>query len=371
MMFRMARWLKAQGGTSIAVLPQEGAIIDWYARAGIEVRVMPFVEMHRHWTLLYLARYLVSSASIVFRLAALIRECDVDLVHVNEVTYWPGLVAGKLAGARTLCHVRVILEPPAWVRRVLTWLALRCSDQILCVSDAVRTRMFPPAASHVRTLYEPGPDVDRFDPELAGAGSSVREELGLPSGAFVIGLVSKFVASKGHLVLVEAARGIRAQNPGLDLICLFVGGQVAGHEDYFARVGDTIADYGLEDTFVFTGTRDDVPRLVAACDVMVHLPLNEDPFPMVVLEAMALEKPIVAFASGGTPEQFEAGKSGVLVDKNDVAAVAESLLQLAGNAALRRDMGRDGRLFLLSHFSPERFYPELGGIYADFVRTGR
>jgi glycosyltransferase involved in cell wall biosynthesis len=350
------------------VLPREGAILAWYARQGIEVQVMPFVEMHRRRSLVYLVRYLVSTVSVILRLARLVRERDVEVVHVNELTYWPGLVAGRLAGARTVCHARVILERPGWLRRFLGWVAERFADRVLCVSDAVRGRMFPGAGGGVQTLYNPGPDLDRFDAGAAGDGVAVRRELGIAAEAFVVGLVSKFVPSKGHLVLVEAGRLIRERYGELTVSYVLVGGEVPGHEAYYAEVRARIERYGLQDTFVLTGAREDVPGLVLACDVMVHLPLHEDPFPGVVLEAMAMEKPIVGSRSGGIPEQFEDGRCGVLVGKDDSGAVAEVLARLAGDRELREAMGREARRFLASHFSFDRFFSELGAIYAGLVQ---
>lgn len=366
-MFRLARWLKQQDGVPVVVLPREGSIIDWYAKEGINVQVIPFVGMHRKQSPLYLIRYLLSTVDIIIKLVTLIRQRCVNIVHVNEIIYFPGLIAGRIAGVKTICYVRVILERPVWVRRALSWIAEHFSDQILCVSDAVRVRMFSPQVSNIRVLYNPGPDLDRFDPQIAGDGISIRQQLGIASDTFVVGLVSKFVSNKGQLALVEAAHAIRTRNPGMNVRCLMVGGEVAGHEDYFAEVHDRIDQCGLKDAFILTGIRSDVPRMMAACDVVVHLPQHEDPFPGVVLEAMAMEKPIVAFASGGIPEQFEKGKSGILLQKNDIEALVKTLLALAEDKALRLQIGKEARRFLASRFSSEKFFSELGRIYSDLV----
>jgi len=367
LMFRTARWLKGQGGVPIVVLPWKGDIVDWYIEEEIHVLTVPFVEMHRRRSLIYLAHYVLSTIGLIVRLVMLIKQQRVNIVHVNEIIYFPGLIAGKIAGAKTICHVRVILARPVWVRRALSWIARRFSDQILCESEAVRTWMFPSEASNVRTLYPPGPDLDRFDPQIAGDGVSVRQQLGITPDAFVVGMVSKFVSNKGHLALVEAARAIRVRNPGMSVTYLVVGGELAGHEDYFAEVCDRIERHGLKDFFVLTGVRNDVPRLMSACDVMVHLPQHEDPCPGVVLEAMAMEKPIVAFASGGIPEQFENGKSGILLEKNNGEALVETLLTLARDEPLRLKIGKEARCFLPSRFSFEKFFSELSRIYADLV----
>jgi glycosyltransferase involved in cell wall biosynthesis len=366
-MFKNARWLQRCGGKPLVVLPDKGRILDWYEREEIEVLVIPFVQPHRRSSVVYMLRYVLSSIGIALALAALIRQREIGVVHVNEIIYWPGLVAARIAGAKAVCHVRTIIRQPEWMRRTLTEMAYRLSDQVLCVSCAVSEKMFGSRGGKIRTLYDPGPDLDLFDPGTAGNRGEVRQEMGIEQDAFVIGLVSKFTRTKGHLALVEAARRIAEEATGMEVNYLMVGGRVVGHEAYHQAVRDRVSEYGLDSQFVFAGVRADVPRLMNACDVMVHLPQHDDPFPGVVLEAMAMERPVVATKSGGVPEQFEDGHSGLLVPKGDIQALVTVLLGLAKNPLERRRMGKAARAYLTSHFSSERFFLELRGVYEGLV----
>ena len=367
LMFRTARGLKRQGGVPIVVLPRGQGIAGWYAKEGISVQIIPFVEMRRRRSPLYLARYLLSTIRLIIRLVSLIRHQGVDIVHVNEITYFPGLVAGKIGGARTICHVRVILTRPAWVRRAVSWIAQRFSDRILCESEAVRTWMFPGKRRHVRTLYPPGPDLERFDPLAVQSKDRIRSELGIDLAVFLVGQVSKFTKNKNQMALVKAAEHIQERYDDVQIAYLLVGGKVAGHEDYLHQVVRRIRESDLSNQFCLAGLRSDIPRMIAACDVIVHLPTHEDPLPGVVLEAMAMEKPLVAFASGGILEQFENGKSGILLEKNDIEKLAETLVALEGDEALRLNMGNEARRFLTKRFSFEKFFAELALIYTELV----
>jgi glycosyltransferase involved in cell wall biosynthesis len=368
LMFRTARGLKRQGGVPIVVLPRAEGIAGWYAKEGISVHIIPFMEIHRRWSPIYWARYLLSTIRVIIRLVALIQEQRVDIVHANEITYLPGLVAGKIGGARTICHVRVILMRPALARRAVSWIARRFSDRILCESEAVRTWMFPGRAGNVRTLYPLGPDMERFDPLAVQSKDEIRGELNIDSAAMLVGQVSKFTANKNQMALVRAAEYIEERYGDVQIAYLLVGGRVAGHEEYHDGIVRRISQSHLSNQFLLTGLRSDIPRMIAACDVMVHLPTHEDPFPGVVLEAMAMEKPIVAFASGGIPEQFENGKSGILLDKDDIEELAETLVALQGDEALRLKMGKEARRFLKTHFSFEKSFSELSLIYTELVR---
>lgn len=367
LMFRTARGLKRQGGVPIVVLPRGEGIAGWYAKEGISVHIIPFIEMHRRWSPTYLAGYLLSTIRLIARLVALIKEQRIDIVHVNEISYFPGLIAGKIGGARTICHVRVILTRPACVRRAGSWIARRFSDQILCESEAVRTWMFPGKGGNVRTLYPPGPDMEWFDPLAVQSKDEIRSELGIDSAVFLVGQVSKFTANKNQMALVRAAEYIKERYSDLQIAYLLVGGKVAGHEDYLHQVVRRIRESDLSNQFCLAGLRSDIPRMIAACDVIVHLPTHEDPLPGVVMEAMAMEKPLVAFASGGIPEQFENGRSGILLQKNDIEKLAETLVHLEGDEALRLKMGQEARRFLTKRFSFEKFFSELAPIYTELV----
>jgi glycosyltransferase involved in cell wall biosynthesis len=160
---------------------------------------------------------------------------------------------------------------------------------------------------------------------------------------------------------------LKSRDLDIQIAYLVVGGKVPGYDSYFSEVCNRIEQYGLTDDFVLTGSRNDVPELISACDVVVHLPRHEDPFPGVVSEAMAMEKPVVAFASGGIPEQFENKRSGILVEKNNIDALAEALITLAEDEAMCRKMGKEARRFLISHFSFQKFSAELNETYTGLV----
>ena len=104
---------------------------------------------------------------------------------------------------------------------------------------------------------------------------------------------------------------------------------------------------------MFAGARDDVPALLAGCDVFC-LPSSAEGLPIVVLEAMAAARPIVASAAGGTPELVAEGVTGLLVAAEDPEALAAALASLLADPARARAMGEAGRDRVRSEFSLER-----------------
>lgn len=334
------------------------------------VKIRPYLtpRPHRPASLWRLLGYVFSSTRAVLRLARLIREEDIDIVHVNELFDITGLIAGRLARVKTICHVRVILEEPRWLRALLVLIATLFSHRIICVSQAVQEKMFPKGRSSRKTvvIYDGGPDLETFDPTLYDR-SSVRREFDLDSAEFVVGFVSKFTPNKGQDQLIKAAKQLNEEGI-TDIRYLLVGGAVPGHQAYHQLVKQLVNEYGLDDKFVFTGVRGDVPRLISACDVMVHIPVHHDPFPGVVLEAMAMEKPIIATRSGGIPEEFEDGISGILIPRRDPDRLAEAILSLYRNKDKRRRMGKAAREYLTTHFSLEKHFGQIEQLYNALLK---
>lgn len=363
---KLARYFHGQPGFSTTtVLPDTTGIYEDFRADGLPVVTAPVVRLRRIRSVLYLLKYLVNLLYIVPYLAVKFRRIRAEIVHVNEIIDYPALIAGKLAGCRTVCHVRAIIESPTVVRRFLAQVTEMFSDEVLCVSESVRLTMFGSgAAEKVRVLYDGGPDKAFL--ECSAEPAMVRGELGLGSSEFVVGLVSKFVEVKGHEYLVQAA--MKMYDLGFtDIRYVMVGGPMAGHEAYYQKIQDMIRSHPVGKSFVQTGFRRDIPELMSAFDVLVHLPTYEDPFPGVVLEGLALSKPVIAFDSGGIREQFEDGTSGHLIPKRDLDALVSAILALYRDEANRTGMGSSARQFLTGHFTLERHFGEVTAVYGRLV----
>jgi len=113
---------------------------------------------------------------------------------------------------------------------------------------------------------------------------------------------------------------------------------------------------------LFTGPRSDIPRIMAACDVFT-LPSFEEPFGLVFLEAMAMQRPVAALENGGTPEVVEHGRSGLLSAPYDIEAYAKNVVKLLENPELREQMGAYGRARVVDCFNVERMARDAGTAY--------
>jgi glycosyltransferase involved in cell wall biosynthesis len=210
----------------------------------------------------------------------------------------------------------------------------------------------------------------RWDPATDGSG--VRAELGIAPDAPVIGIVSRLFLWKGHTYLVQAMRRIAEQVPAARLV-------IVGDDDlrahpngtsYLAELKALVGQLGLQQQVIFTPFRTDVPAVMAAFDVFA-MPSWDEPFGMVYVEAMAMKRPVVAWAMGGALEVVADGETGFLPATGDVDGLTDALLTLIRDPDLRRRMGEAGRRRAERQFNPRRMCADMVEVYRDVLGEAR
>lgn len=180
-----------------------------------------------------------------------------------------------------------------------------------------------------------------------------------PDG-FVVLLPGRIAEGKGHLDLLLAAE--RLVRTGVAVSVVFAG--AIESEPLMAHLKMRASEWGFADRVIFLGelTSEELRDWYAACDV-VTLPSSSEGLPRVLLEAQAMEKPVLAYESGGIPDALVAGQTGYLVKTGDYTALSVQLLYLLNHVQQRQTMGESGRAFVSQQFSlptlsarHERFY---------------
>jgi glycosyltransferase involved in cell wall biosynthesis len=296
-------------------------------------------------------------------LAAYIRRHRIRVIHCTEKPRdaFYGVLLGKLTGARTVIHMHVAYGD--WMSRGSKW-ALGQADTIVAISEFVASSLVQAGYRREQIAVVPNAlDLSRWDPDTDGR--PVRRELGIADDAPVVGIISRLFRWKGHEYLVEAMASVTREVPGARLVIVGEDDPRAAWEtggSFSGKLKEQAARLGIASSVLFTGFRTDVPQLMAAFDVFAH-PSWEEPFGMVFLEAMAMRRPVVAWASGGAPEVVESGATGLLVPREAVSDLADALVQLLRDAGLRQRMGAAGRQRVESLFTAERMAERMLDVY--------
>ena len=235
-------------------------------------------------------------------------------------------------------------------------------DRFVASCEAVRDRLASDGIARHRTsvVYD-GVDVERI---ATLEPANVHAELYLPMHAPVVGTVAALAPHKGHQYLIEAASRVVRHVPDARFVMI-------GDGELRATLEKQIREKHLERHVFLAGFRSDVLELIRSFDVFATAPLHEG-MCLPLVDAMAAGKPAVATRAGGIPEVMADGRTGFLVPPRNVDALAERLVLLLEDEALRREMGSAALTRARERFTVERMVQDTADAYAAMatVSTG-
>jgi glycosyltransferase involved in cell wall biosynthesis len=304
-------------------------------------------------------RDIASSFRGILHLGFLTRSLGADIVHLN--TFKAGLVGGLaclLARRPAVFHDRTQLGHGA-LGLVVDALAKR----IVVVSRAVAAKHRWPARAKTRLVYD-GVDTERFRPAGGRASAGVAARAGGPADARV-GYLGRITEEKGLAYLVESAPAVFEGRPGARVA---VAGSPLTARDhaYLGGVRKRLGQLGIAERFEFMGEVEDARRFLEGVDVVV-VPSEREGLGLVVLEAGAMAKPVVAFAVGGITETVTDGENGLLVRRGDVAGLAGSIGRLLDRPREARAMGARARKVVEERFSVGAMALALSKVYLELL----
>lgn len=291
----------------------------------------------------------------VVRLVALLRRERFDLIHTHSLrAELAAVTAARLVRPRPRVIRSIHNTDDFYLRPPTSWLArlsARLLDHAIAISDAVARHVVAhaglPAAKVTRIYYGLDPSPYAGVPPLGG----VR---GQPP---TIGMIARLAPQKGHRVLLDALPAVLARVPDLRV-------EIVGHEHLttIAELRDYARQRGVAERVTFSGFRDDLPSLFSRWELLV-LPSLWEGFGLVLLEAMAAGRPVVASRVGPIPEIVAHGETGLLVEPGQPASLAAALLELLERPELAARLGAAGRRRLAQQFTLERMVAETEALY--------
>ncbi len=306
------------------------------------------------------------------RLRALCQQEGVGLIHSNPAGGGGGApAAGGGAPARLphLWHIHEIVEHPRLVRKLLAAMIARTSRRanthVVAISSAVAAHLLAdqPSLSSRLTVIHDAVDSKRFHPD--NDGSRLRQTWNVGPSDVLVGMVGRISAWKGQEVFLRALAQARVRAP--ELRGVIVGDIVPGETRLKQSLLALSADLGLTEQVVWAGFCADAPQVMAALDVLALPSVRPEPFGMVVLEAMATARPVIAAGHGGPLETVVAGETGLLVPPANPTALADALADLAANPALRAGLGARARTRAQAAFSFQAHISAFQNLYAALL----
>ena len=295
------------------------------------------------------------------RLVRLMRSGKFDIV---QTWIFAANVYGRVAAHRAGVPVVVTAEMAVDLWKGKAQLAVdrrlaRWTDKVVGNSNAVVEFYRGIGVPGDRLAMIPSGIADEEPPEVDP--SAVRAEFGFPAGSPLLIFIGRLAPQKAVDDLLSALDLLQHTEP--DLRTLIVGDGPLGEQ-----LRTKAHAFTLDDTVKFLGHRDDVPRLLAASDVLV-LPSLYEGLPNVVLEAMRFRKPVVATSAPGTTEVVVDGETGRLVPMRDFVALARAIRELIRDPEKARRMGEAGRSRVEAEFRAETMVERFATLYEEIART--
>lgn len=296
--------------------------------------------------------------SVVGRLRAICREHRPAIWHAHD--YKSNLLGLLVRRGHPMSLVTTV---HGWTVRdttrtrlyyLLDRLLLRSYDQIICVSEDLERSCLGLGVDAARCWYVPNAiDVEEY--RLTNRVDSVRQQLGTPPDRMVVGSVGRLSPEKGLDRLVAATARLLSCGHDLEL-------WIVGEGPQRGRLARRIDELGLEKRARLLGHHDDTLPLYRSMDVFASSSRHEG-LPNALLEAMAMELPVVATRIAGVPSLVHDGENGLLVDPESEEELVEGLRRLVEDGSLRQRLGRAARVTVEGSFDFRHRMERISSIY--------
>ncbi len=285
------------------------------------------------------------------RLAKIIKKNNIQIIHGHTAhAHTLGTLAAKI---NSKCKVIISRRVDFHIHRLIKYkLGI---DRIIAVSEGVKKVLIEDGidAEKISVIYD-GIDLDRFN--KLGSNNYIYEEFNLKKDNLIIGIVAALAPHKHHQNFLESAKIVKETFP----LARFL---IVGEGKLEQELKELTEKLNLNNEVVFCGFRKDIAELISVFDVFVLSSYLEG-MGSVLLEAMALSKPIVATKTGGIPEVVRDGKNGVLVPPRDSEALADGIIYLLKNEGIRRKMGESGKE-MVKDFGIDKMIERTGQVYDE------
>ena len=310
-------------------------------------------------------------------LIKIIKDNEVDTVHAhNFAAGFSAGIAARFAGVPMVMSVHqdiseYVTSSPNKIRRMLSILrgqislsvykiSAFLSKRIVCVSEFVKQSMAKNGfnCKKVEVICN---GINIASEKQFSLQGKFRKLLGITSGNILIASVGRLHQVKGYKYLIESAKSILKSHEKVKFVLI-------GEGDERKTLELQVEEAGIESSFLFAGHRDDVLDILEEIDIFVLSSLSEG-FPTVLLEAMAMKKPVIATRVGGVPEIIEHERDGLLVESCSSSQIVEALYRIIDDNALKNMISKNGYDKVKGQFSIDVQVNKFDKIYKKVLET--
>jgi glycosyltransferase involved in cell wall biosynthesis len=359
--------LKQEGHNVCVVVSEEGPLTIALQNAGIQTKIIRLgILRRRYFNFLGIINRAVVLTRTFFALKKLCKLQQIDIIYTNTAPVVIGGLLAKFTGIKNVWHLHEILEKESFMHRFFGKLINATASKVIVVSNAVYNNWAGVIdARKMVTVYNGYSANNLVQANDAAPITNLRQHLGITANTVLVGMVGRINNIKGQPYFIQIAAAAKAA--GLNCHFVMIGDAYTGYEYLYKTLEQQIQNLGLQDMVTNLYYQPNAASLIKDLDIFVLPSIKPDSFPVVVLEAMAASKPVLATAQGGALEQIDDCVTGFLVPINDVTTAAEKLGVLVNSSFIRTKMGEAGKQKLQSKFSEEAFNVNIVNQICSFV----
>lgn len=289
-----------------------------------------------------------------------------DLIYANtQKALVIGAMASFLSRRPLVYHLHDILSQEHFSQSNLTVavkLANWCTSLVIANSQASKTAFLQAGGlPEISEVVYNGFSIENYQSNLHDI-QCLRQELGVED-KFLVGNFSRLAPWKGQHILIEA---LGQCSP--DVTTILVGDALFGEEEYVKQLHYQVAQMGLESRVKFLGFRADIPRLMAACNLVAHTSTAPEPFGRVIVEAMLCGRPVVATRAGGALELVEHGVNGFLVTPASSPELAKVINTCVQQPEMTTNLANYAKVIASERFDITRINQQIAQLLQERIK---
>ena len=332
----------------VVICPSRGNLVENLINLEIKVEIIPLPTLRIPNPFLFF--------STINKLYKIVKKYKINLIHSNasRPTIYAGIIS-KLLKIPLIWQVRIIESEGLYDKFLVSF-----CKKIITVSKAVEKRFaWLKRKNKIIVIYN-GVDTQEFNPQISP--ESIREEFKLDIDIPVVGTIGNLISGKGQEYFVRAASLVSKNIPNVRFF-------IVGDGEDRKQLEELVNVLELKEKVIFTGKRSDISQLIAATDIIIQPSIYPESFGRVIIEGMAMGKPVIATNQGGVLEIIEDGISGTLIPPKNSPLMAKAIIDLINNREKARRIGLTARRKVEEKFSIEENVKKTEGVYLQILNA--
>lgn len=337
------------------ILRTEGPLIEYIKTAlpNVEIKIIPNLPI--------IAKKNLKPKGILFFIYSLFKfriliksiiPIDTQIVYLNTLAVVPILFCIPSQKTTKITHVHEILKNNNILHKIINKIALKYSDYIFCVSNAVKNNLLSVASEKEKLKLRTIQNGITFDKD-SNTKSSVK--IKFDSSLVNFALIGRIKPNnKGQNFLSQAIAFLPQELKNKSHF-YYIGGTVSGQEYMLTEVTNLIKDLKINKYVDIIPFVDNIKEIYQKIDVILVPSLCDDSFPTTVLEGMYWKRPIIGTNVGGIPEMIINNTTGFLINKNSVQELTEKISYFINNPEKIKEMGENGEKLFKQKFTVQSF----------------